>query len=106
MSDDFTPPGVLILCPSEEHLLRLLREFLEYDRTHLSLGKDPPTTPAVCPPTSPRAPVASLPRVGGLHHRHEWRDAARRRWNFGEAQEAAELTRKYLDATELVFKEM
>jgi putative transposase len=64
---------------NEQHLLRLLREFLAYyhrDRTHLSLGKDPPTTRAACLPTSPHPAVASAPRVGGLHHRYEWRDAA------------------------------
>jgi len=64
---------------NEEHLLRLLGQFLAYyhsDRTHLSLGKDPPMTRAVCPRASPCATVASLPRVGGLHHRYEWREAA------------------------------
>ena len=64
---------------NEEHLLRLLGQFLAYyhsDRTDLSLGKDPPTTRAVCPQISPHATVASLPRVGGLHHRYEWREAA------------------------------
>lgn len=68
-----------VIVLSEEHLLRLLREFLAYyhnDRTHLSLSKDPPTPRAVCPPPSPHAAVISRPRVGGLHHRYEWRDAA------------------------------
>jgi putative transposase len=68
-----------VIVVNEQHLRRLLREFLEYyhsDRTHLSLGKDPPLTRAVCPPPSPCATVASLPRVGGLHHRYEWREAA------------------------------
>jgi putative transposase len=68
-----------VIVLNEEHLLRLLREFLAYyhsDRTHLSLGKDPPTTRAVCPRSSPYATVASLSRVGGLHHRYEWREAA------------------------------
>jgi len=68
-----------VIVLNEEHLLRLLREFLAYyhrDRTHLSLGKDPPITRAVCLPVSPCATVASLPRVGGLHHRYEWREAA------------------------------
>jgi len=36
---------------------------------------DPPTTRAVCPQISPDAVVASLPRVGGLHHRYEWRES-------------------------------
>ncbi len=63
----------------EQHLLRLLHEFLDYyhrDRTHLSLGKDPPTPRAVCSWASPCATVVSLPRVGGLHRRYEWREAA------------------------------
>ena len=29
-----------------------------------------------CVPSSPFATVVSLPRVDGLHHRYEWRDAA------------------------------
>jgi transposase InsO family protein len=68
-----------VIVLNEEHLVRLLREFLAYyhsDRTHLSLGKDPPTTRAVCPLPSPCATVASLSRVGGLHHRYEWSEAA------------------------------
>ena len=68
-----------VIVLNEQHLLRLLRECLDYyhsDRTHLSLGKDPPTTRAVCPQICPGATVASLSRVGGLHHRYEWRDAA------------------------------
>jgi putative transposase len=68
-----------VIVLNEQHLQRLLQEFLRYyhtDRTHLSLGKDPPTTRAVCAPPSPLAAVASVPRVGGLHHRYEWRDAA------------------------------
>ncbi len=45
----------------ERHLVRLVRGYVAYyhqDRTHLGLDKD---TPA---------------RIGGLHHRYEWRDAA------------------------------
>jgi transposase InsO family protein len=64
---------------NEEHLRRLLREFLDYyhhDRTHLALGKDPPSGRTVWPPSSPTASVASVPRIGGLHHRYEWREAA------------------------------
>lgn len=64
---------------NEAHLRRLLREFVDYyhnDRTHLSLGKDPPCERAVCAPPSTTARVASVPRLGGLHHRYEWREAA------------------------------
>jgi transposase InsO family protein len=62
-----------------EHLRRLLREFLDYyhhGRTHLALGKDPPSERTVRPPSSPTANVTSVPRIGGLHHRYEYREAA------------------------------
>lgn len=68
-----------VIVLGEDHLRRLLREFLDYyhaDRTHLSLGKDPPTPRAVCPAPSQLAKVAALPRIGGIHHRYEWREAA------------------------------
>ena len=68
-----------VIVLNEEHLWRLLHDYLDYyhaDRTHLSLGKDPPLTRAVCPQSSPCATVASLSRVGGLHHRYEWQQAA------------------------------
>lgn len=50
------------------YLRRLLREFVDYyhnDRTHLSLGKDPPAGRVVYPPSSTTASVASVPRIGG-----------------------------------------
>ncbi len=46
------------------------------DRTHLSLGKDPPIPRAVCVPSSPSATVVSLQHVDGSRHRYEWREAA------------------------------
>ena len=63
----------------ERHLLRLLRSYLEYyheDRSHLGLGKDAPDRRPVTRRPSPTAKVVALPRVGGLHHRYEWREAA------------------------------
>ncbi len=68
-----------VIVLNAQHLRRLLREFLEYyhhDRTHLSLGKDPPTTRAVCAPTVAMRYGRLTSRVGGLHHRYDWRDAA------------------------------
>lgn len=68
-----------VIVLNEDHLRRLLREFVDYyhnDRTHLSLGKDPPYERAVCAPPSATARVGSAPRIGGLHHRYEWREAA------------------------------
>ena len=63
---------------NERHLRRLLREYVAYyhdDRTHLGLGK---ATPAGRPVTRRRdgAEVVALPRLGGLHHRYNWRAAA------------------------------
>jgi len=64
---------------NERHLRRLLREYVAYyhdDRTHLGLGK---ATPAGRPVTRRRdgvAQVVALPRLGGLHHRYDWRAAA------------------------------
>jgi len=68
-----------VIVLNEAHLRRLLSEFLDYyhqDRTHLSLSKDPPCERAVCSQPSSTAKVISLPRIGGLHHRYEWREAA------------------------------
>ena len=62
-----------------DHLRRLLFEFRDYyhnDRTHLGLGKDPPCERPVRAAPAPTAQVTSLPRIGGLHHRYEWREAA------------------------------
>ncbi len=63
----------------ERHLVRLVRAYVAYhhdDRTHLGLDKDTPTGRLVTPRPSPTAHVVALPRVGGLHHRYEWRNAA------------------------------
>jgi len=46
------------------------------DRTHLSRGKNTPYGRAVEHRPSLGTKVVALPRVGGLHHRYLWRDAA------------------------------
>ena len=64
---------------SERHLLRLARLYIDYyheDRCHLALDKDPPAERPITPRPSPTAKVVALPRVGGLHHRYEWQEAA------------------------------
>lgn len=61
------------------HLVRLVREYADYyhdDRCHLGLDKDTPAGRSVTPRPSDSAQVVALPRVGGLHHRYEWREAA------------------------------
>ncbi len=63
----------------ERHLLRLVKDYVAYhheDRTHLGLHKETPIPRAVTPRPSASAQVVGLPRIGGLHHRYEWRTAA------------------------------
>ena len=64
---------------NEHHLRRLLTDYVAYyhdDRTHLGLDKATPSSRsgAQCP--TGEAAVVALPRIGGLHHRYEWRAAA------------------------------
>jgi putative transposase len=60
-------------------LHRLVCQFVAYyhqDRCHLGLEKDAPDPRAVTPRPSTRPGVVAQPRVGGLQHRYEWRQAA------------------------------
>ena len=62
----------------EGHLRRLLREYIEYynaERVHTSIG-DAPEGRVVQDRPSDRAKVLGSPRVGGLHHRYTWAEAA------------------------------
>jgi hypothetical protein len=68
-----------VVALNEAHLRRLLREYIAYhheDRTHCGLGKDTPMRRAVEHRPSPCAQIVGLPRVGGLHHRYLWQEAA------------------------------
>ncbi len=63
----------------ELHAIRLARGYIGYfhdDRTHLGLDKDTPCRRPVIPRPSPSAEVVAMPRVGGLHRRYDWREAA------------------------------
>ena len=63
---------------SEDHLRRLLNEYVKYynvERVHTAIG-DAPVARASEPQPSSGAQVIGLARVGGLHHRYAWRDAA------------------------------
>jgi len=42
----------------------------------LQLNKDTPNERPLAPRPSSTAKVVALSRVGGLHHRYEWREAA------------------------------
>ncbi|HRY49715.1 MAG TPA: integrase [Candidatus Paceibacterota bacterium] len=60
-------------------LHRLLTEYVRYyheNRCHLTLEKDTPNGRVVSIKTSADAQGIALPRVGGLQHRYEWRQAA------------------------------
>ena len=64
---------------NERHLRRLLREYVDYfeqDRIHDALDKDTPPRRPVEKKPCPEATVISSPRLGGLHHRYSWREAA------------------------------
>jgi putative transposase len=64
---------------NQRQLHRVVRQFVDYyhqDRCHLGLAKDPPEPRVVTAQSSPSACVVALPRVGGLQHRYEWREAA------------------------------
>ena len=63
---------------NEQHLQRLIRDYVAYynaDRVHTQLW-DSPAGREVEPRPLPAAQVVGLPRVGGLHHRYIWREAA------------------------------
>jgi transposase InsO family protein len=63
---------------NERHLRRLLNEYVAYynaDRVHTQLRDSPGGRPMEHRP-SRDAKVVGLPRVGGLHHRYVWRNAA------------------------------
>ena len=68
-----------VIALSESHLRRLIRDYVNYhheDRIHDSLRKDTPSRRAVeCKPSA-SATVMSNVRLGGLHHRYSWREAA------------------------------
>ena len=64
---------------NESHLSRILSSYFDYyhyDRTHYGLGKDTPVERPVQPRPAKGAKVIELPRIGGLHHRYEWKEAA------------------------------
>jgi hypothetical protein len=46
------------------------------DRTHDSLGKDSPAIRPISNRPNNSAAISSSPRVGGLHHRYDWHQAA------------------------------
>ena len=61
------------------HLKRILSSYFTYyhnDRTHYRLEKDTPSGRSVQPKPAGSSPITEMPRVGGLHQRYEWKQAA------------------------------
>jgi putative transposase len=59
----------------DEHLRRLLSEYLDYyraDRTHLGVEKDAPVARPVEPRPAGASTVQARRRVGGLYHWYQW----------------------------------
>jgi len=68
---------VIIL--NQGHLYNLLEEYVEYynnDRTHYSLKKETPMKRPIIKEPPGDSTIIALPRVGGLHHKYVWKDAA------------------------------
>jgi hypothetical protein len=50
-------------------------DYYNAERIHTSIGDAPVSRPVESRP-APGARVVGLPRIGGLHHRYTWREAA------------------------------
>jgi putative transposase len=64
---------------NEFHVRRLGREYLAYyhqDRTHIGLNKNTPTERAIESHSPLQSQIVSTSRLGGLHHRYRWAEAA------------------------------
>jgi putative transposase len=64
---------------NDVHLRRLIRDYISYyhvDRIHDSLEKDTPALRPVSSKPDLSARLVSLRRIGGLHHRYDWQQAA------------------------------
>ena len=68
-----------VIALNEAHLRRLIRDYISYyqvDRIHDALEKDSPAKRAVSHKPDPSANLISFSRIGGLHHRYDWQQAA------------------------------
>jgi len=68
-----------LIALNEVHLHRLIRDYVSYyhaDRIHDSLEKDAPAMRPLSARMGESARVISFPRIGGLHHRYDWHQAA------------------------------
>jgi len=64
---------------NEDHLRRLMKEYVEYynkNRCHLSLNRDSPLGRTIQDKPSESSNVVSVPKLSGLQHKYEWKQAA------------------------------
>ncbi len=64
---------------NEGHLQNTLSSYCDYynqDRTHYCLDKEVPTGRQIQRKLSKNSKIKKLPRVGGLHNRYQWEEAA------------------------------
>ena len=68
-----------VIALNEQHLGRLIRDYVNYhheDRIHDGFSKDTPNGRPTEQKPSSKATVISFARLGGLHHRYGWEEAA------------------------------
>ncbi len=68
-----------VIAINESHMRRLIQEYISYynyDRTHDSLKKDSPAIRPISNKPDHFSEISSIPRVGGLHHRYDWKQTA------------------------------
>ncbi|MCP5007397.1 MAG: transposase [Planctomycetes bacterium] len=68
-----------VIALNERHLQKTLSSYFEYynqDRTHCGLDKDVPAKRPIQTKPSNDSKIIKLPRVGGLHNRYKWKEAA------------------------------
>ncbi len=64
---------------NERHLNQILKSYFDYyhnDRTHLGLNKETPDNKRTVREKPKNGKIVALLRVGGLHHRYDWKKAA------------------------------
>ena len=68
-----------IIVWNERQLKKVLRGYFDYynnDRTHLGIEQESPVGRQIEKQTSILNRLVELPKVGGLHHRYKWQEAA------------------------------
>ena len=68
-----------VIVLSQKHLLKILSSYFGYynqDRTHCGLNKDVPIERLIQTKPFIGSKIIKLSRVGGLHNRYQWKEAA------------------------------